>query len=131
MKVHTKTEQFRVSPETLFQFLSNIENMPKWATTYVKSLKKIGDDYKVVTPDGEMFQMFDINASTGVIDMYGGPTKEQTWRWPARVTTDNIGGSLFSFTCIQMPGQPDDIFEGQCRALDEEFKNIRRLVETK
>lgn len=129
MKVHTKTERFNVSPEKLFAFLSNIENLPKWATAYVKELKKVGSDYKVVTPMGEMYQMFDCDAKTGVIDMYGGLTKEEVWRWPARVATDNMGGSTFAFTCIQMPDQPDEAFEGQCHALDEEFKNIRRLVE--
>lgn len=128
MKVHTKTEHFSVSPEKLFSFLSNIENLPKWATTYVRELRKVGDDYKIMTPEGEMYQMFDCDKQTGTIDMYGGPTKEEVWRWPARVTTDNMGGSTFSFTCIQMPDQSDEAFDGQCRALDEEFKNIRRLV---
>lgn len=128
MKVHTQTEHFNVPPEKLYKFLSDIENLPKWATTYVKSLRKDGNDYKVMTPEGEVFQMFDCDESKGTIDMYGGPTKDQTWRWPSRVTSDNMGGSTYSFTCIQMPGQADDAFDGQCRALAEEFKNIRRLV---
>lgn len=130
MTAHTTTARFKASPEKLFDYVGTIENLPKWATGYCKSIRKDGDDYKIETPMGEMFQRFDVDAARGTIDMYGGPTKEAMWCWPARVTSDNMGGSVLAFTCVQMPDQPDTEFEGQCATLLEEFENIRRAVET-
>ena len=128
MKTHTTTQQFNVSPEELFAFLSEIENLPKWATAYALDLKKDGEDYKVTTPQGEMYQIIKANKDTKTIDLYGGPSKEQLWCWPSRVTADNMGGSVFAMTCIQMPDQSVEDFSGQCQTLQKEFENIRKLT---
>lgn len=128
MKVHTKTAHFNVSPEKLYAFISNIENLPKWATGYVLDLKKVGNDYKITTPAGELFEILDANAEQLTVDMYCGPTKEELWCWPARVMSDNMGGSIFAFTCIKMPDQDDNEFSAQLCELDKEFENIRKLV---
>lgn len=129
MTAHTTTAHYRVSPEKLFGFVSTIENLPKWATDYCKRIWKDGSDYKIETPMGEMFQRFDLDPKRGTIDMYGGPSKDAMWCWPARVTSDNMGGSVLVFTCIQMPAQSDAEFQGQCATLKEEFENIRKEVE--
>lgn len=129
MTAHTTTAHYKVSPERLFAFVSVIENLPKWATGYCKRVWKDGADYKIETPMGEMFQRFELDSKHGTIDMYGGPSKDAMWCWPVRVTSDNMGGSVLAFTCIQMPTQPDDEFQGQCATLKEELENIRNAVE--
>lgn len=129
MTVHTTTAHYKVSPEKLFDYVSNIENLPKWATGYCKKVWKDRSDYKIETPVGEMFQRFDPDRTRGTIDMYGGPTKDAMWCWPVRVTSDNMGGSVLAFTCIQMPTQPDTEFQGQCATLKEELENIRMAIE--
>jgi len=129
MSTHTQTSQFKSNPEKLFAFISNIENLPKWATAYVISMRKVDDDYIVTTPKGDMYQEIKSDIKTGVIDLYGGPSKDQMWVWPARVTSDNMGGSILAFSCIQMPNQSDEEFGMQCAALEEEFSNIRKLVD--
>ncbi len=128
MTSHATTAHYKATPEALFEFVSNIENLPKWATGFCKKIWKDGDDYKVETPMGEMFQRFEINQDLGIVDMYGGPTKDMMWCWPTRVTSDNMGGSVFSFTCIQMPDQADAEFEGQAITLVEELENIRKHI---
>ena len=128
MKVHTKTAHFDVAPEKLFDFISNVENLPKWATSYVLELKKVGSDYKIITPAGEMFEILETNKELGTIDMHCGPTKDQLWCWPARVMSDNMGGSILAFTCVKMPDQDDNEFHAQICELDKEFENIKRLV---
>jgi hypothetical protein len=39
-------------------------------------------------------------------------------------TQPGVGGSAFTFTMFQAPGQPDDEFEGQSRSLSREFDNL-------
>lgn len=129
MNVKTTTARFRVSPAELFDFFSQIENLPRWATGYCKAVRKDGEDWWITTPDGEVLQVFKSNAQLGTVDMYAGPNRDQLWCWPARITSDNMGGSVLAFTAIQMPGQPDDVFDGQCAQLSLEFENIRNLIE--
>ena len=128
MSVHTTNARFKASPEKLFDYVSKIENLPEWATGYCKKVWQDGDDYKIETPVGEMYQRIESDPKLGTIDMYSGPTKDMMWYWPARVTSDNMGGSLLTFTCVQMPDQADSEFEGQCATLLEEFENIRRNI---
>lgn len=129
MKSHTQTKIFSATRETVFAFLSDIRNLPKWATGFAKELKEIDGAYKVVTPQGEIFFHMESNAGTGTIDMYGGPTKEQMAYFPSRVLAMPENKSAYTFTNFQWPGIPEEVFAAQNGTLAEEFENIRKHVE--
>lgn len=129
MNNRTKTVTFNAPKEKVFDYLSNIENLPKWATAFCRTLKKVGNDYKVTTPDGEVYFWIDADKKSGVLDMFGGLSKEGAACWPARVAGFPDNTSVLIFTAVQSPEVPDEIFETQCKSLDEEFENIRLAVE--
>lgn len=128
MTLHTKSAHYAVTPDQLFAYLSNIENLPDWAVTFANSIRKDGDDYLVKNAGGELFVHFKTDAATGVIDIYAGPSVDMMWCWPTRVTADNMGGSVYTFTCVKMPQQSDEEFDGQLCALAEELDIIRSKV---
>ena len=129
MKTSTHTLPLDSSKEAAFDFLSRIENLPKWATMFCLELKKDSQgQHKVVTPDGEIFFRIEADKRTGTIDMYGGPTESQMAYWPARVVERPGRGSLFIFTAMQYPGVSDEVFAGQCEGLQQEFAHIERHV---
>lgn len=130
MKTHTAIAQYKASPEKLFTLLSKEENLPKWAVNFCADIEHRAGDYVITTKAGEEL-LFKIEAdpNTGTIDMASGPSKEQMWKSPTRVVSDNTGGSLFIFTFVQPPGMPDDVYEAGCEGLDVEFEVIRSLVE--
>jgi len=127
MKTSTKTVHLNAAPDHVFGYLSKVENLPKWATNYCTEVKREGADYKLLTQNGEMFMRIDSDATTGVVDMVGGPHKDQMAPWPARVAALPDGSSLFVFTCLQMPGVSDEEFAQQCTSLDEEFEGLQKL----
>lgn len=129
MNNRTKTATFNAPKERVFDYISNVENLPKWATAFCRELKKVGKDYKVTTPDGEVYFWIDSDKKSGVVDMFGGPSKETAACWPARVAGLPDNTSVLTFTAVQMPGVPDELFDMQCKSLEEEFENIRRAVE--
>jgi hypothetical protein len=129
MNTRTHTATFKARQETVFGFLSDVENLPTWATAFCRGLRKEGSDYKVETPDGEVFFRIDHDAKTGVVDMTSGPTKDQMMTYPIRVAALPDGSSLLTFTTIQPPEMPDEAFAAMCVALEGEFDNIRRAVE--
>ncbi len=129
MTVHTTTGHFNAPVKKVYDFLSKVENLPKWATSYCTGVRKENGDYIITTPQGEMIQIFECNEATGTIDMMCGPTKEELWCWPVRVISDNLDGTVVAFTCIQMPDQKEEEFAQECASLRSEFENIKQQLE--
>jgi hypothetical protein len=110
--------------EEVFEYLSDIERLPEWATEFARRLKREGDRYKVVNNLGEYFFEIDADPDTGVIDMYAGPEPERMALFPTRVVGLPDGRSAYTFTMFQGPEMPDELFASQHESLKREFRNI-------
>ena len=129
MNSKTVTLILNAPKSKVFSFISNIENLPKWATEFCKELKKDGDKYKVIScnPDaGELFFSIRSDQATGVVDMFAGPTAEQMSIFPTRVVELSDNASVYIFTMFQTPGMSDELFNAQYNSLTKEFGNIRQ-----
>jgi hypothetical protein len=126
MQHRTVTAVLEAPTDQVFGYLSQIENLPRWATEFARELKYGDGKAKVVNGLGEFYFSIDADADTGVIDMYAGTTEEELSLFPTRVIELPEGRSAFSFTMFQAPGMPDELFESQYQALLREFDNIRR-----
>ena len=71
--------------ETVFEYMSDIDKLPEWATEFARELKREGADYKVVNGLGEFYFEIKADSATGVIDMFAGPTKIR-WRSSQRAS---------------------------------------------
>ena len=65
-------------------YMSDIEQLPEWATEFARELRREGDDYKVVNGLGEFYFTIAADADSGVIDMFAGPTKDAMAVFPTR-----------------------------------------------
>jgi len=126
METRTVTTLLEAPRERVFDYLSRIENLPRWATEFARELKYEDGKAKVVNGLGEFYFSIDADPDTGVIDMYAGPTEEELGLFPTRVVGLSDGRSAYSFTMFQAPGMPDELFESQYRSLLREFDNIHR-----
>jgi hypothetical protein len=124
MRSETVTTVLDADRETVFSYLADIENLPKWATEFARELKRDGEDYKVVNGLGEFFFAIHADPDTGVLDMYAGPDKEQMALFPTRVVGLPDGRTAYTFTMFQGPGMADELFESQYESLKREFTNI-------
>jgi hypothetical protein len=52
------------------------------------------------------------------------PREDALQLFPTRVVPLGDGGSAFTFTMFQAPGQPDEQFEGQYHSLLREFEML-------
>jgi len=116
--------------EEVFAFLSNVDNLPKWATDFAQELKYEDGQAKVVNGLGEFYVRIDADAKTGVIDMYAGPSEAELALFPTRVVALGDSKSAYSFTMFKAPGMPDELFESQYESLRREFDNIRARFAT-
>jgi hypothetical protein len=124
MRSETVTTVLDADRETVFSYLADIENLPKWATEFAHELKRDGEDYKVVNGLGEFFFAIHADPDTGVLDMYAGPDKEQMALFPTRVVGLPDGRTAYTFTMFQGPEIADELFESQYESLKREFTNI-------
>ena len=124
MTSRTVTAVFPIPKERVFSYLADIANLPRWATEFARELKVVDGRHKVVNGLGEFFFELRADSDTGVIDMLAGPNPEALALFPARVVGLPDGGSAFTFTMFQAPGQPDEQFEGQYQSLLREFDNL-------
>jgi hypothetical protein len=126
MQTRTVTAILDASKDRVFRYLSQIENLPHWATEFARELRYEDGQAKVVNGLGEFYFSIDADNRTGVIDMYAGPTEQELRLFPTRVVELPGGRSAYSFTMFQTPGMPDKLFEAQYQSLLREFDNIRR-----
>jgi hypothetical protein len=112
----------------VFDYLSDIERLPAWATEFARQLRREGDDYKVVNGLGEFSFAIEADRRTGVIDMFAGPSKQRMAVFPTRAVPLPEGRTAYSFTMFQGAGMSDELFDAQHASLHREFANIERAL---
>ena len=125
MRHATVTTVIAAPRDAVFEYIADIENLPRWATEFARELKRDGEDYKVVNGLGEFYFEIKADPQTGVIDMFAGPSTDQMAIFPTRVVALPDGSTAFSFTMFQGPDMPDELFESQHESLKREFTNIQ------
>lgn len=128
MRSETVTTVLHAPPRRVFEYMSDIRNLPEWATEFARELREQDGEFRVVNNLGEF--VFEIRADeeTGVIDMYAGPTRDELAVFPTRVVELPDGRTSYSFTMFQGPGMPDELFESQHESLVREFANIEAIL---
>ena len=125
MRAETVTVVLDAPREKVFDYLAEIDNLPDWADEFARELRREGADYKVVNNLGEFFFEIRAERSSGVIDMFAGPTKSEMAVFPTRAIDLPGGRTAYSFTMFQGPEMPDELFESQHASLQRELENVR------
>ena len=125
MRSRTVTAVFPAPKERVFEYMSDIDNLPRWATEFARELKRDNGDYKVVNNLGEFYFEIRADERTGVIDMLAGPSKDQLALFPTRTVGLPGDQTAYMFTMFQAPGMPSELFESQYESLKREFENIK------
>lgn len=126
MRHHTVTTTLTTPSDVVFAYLADIEKLPEWASEFARELKLVDGRHKVVNGLGEFFLEIRADPESGVIDMLAGPDEDALICFPTRVVATPAGGSAFTFTMFQAPGQPDEQFENQHASLVREFENLEQ-----
>jgi hypothetical protein len=125
MEHRTVTAVLDAPKDEVFDYLSQVENLPAWATEFARELKYEDGKAKVVNGLGEFYFTIAADPKTGVIDMFSGPAEDDLAVFPTRVVELPGGRSAFTFTMFKAPEMPDELFESQYRSLLRELENLR------
>ena len=125
MRSETVTTVLDAPANDVYEYLSNVENLPEWANEFARELKWRDGEAIVSNGLGEFVFRIEADPETGVIDMLAGPTPDEFALFPTRVVELTEEKTAFTFTMFQPPGMPNELFESQHASLQREFENIR------
>ena len=115
-----------VQKDKVFAFLSDIKNLPKWSTKFVKKIILTDGKYKAITPIGEVFIRLVTNEKAGLIDIYAGPTEDNMTPAYLRIISLPDGTSAIMFTFFQYASTSDTVWKIFCEWIKVEVENIKK-----
>lgn len=127
MKSVTESCVILESKDTVFEFLSNFENMPKWSTQFVQQTKIIDGKKKAMTPLGEVFVRIDSDKKSGIIDIYAGSSESEMNPAFLRVISFSNNSCGVTFTFFKWPQTTDQMWEMFCDWIKIEVDNIKKI----
>jgi hypothetical protein len=116
-------------PADVYAFVTNVENFPRWATSFVRSARKTPDGWVVETTEGPMGLEYVAKNDLGVLDHIVRPAPGVAIHVPMRVVP-NGGGSEVIFTLMQFPGMPPEKFERDIGMVTRDLATLKRLLES-
>jgi hypothetical protein len=110
MNIRTIAVTVSAPRDTVFSFLADIENLPKWAGVWCEQLALQRGRWWALTAEGEQVLDLETSAGTGVIDLRAGPAPEQMTLVPIRVLALSSRRTLVSFLVIESPDQSAEAY---------------------
>jgi hypothetical protein len=124
MNTQTFTITVSASRDTVFNFLADIENLPKWAGGYCERLTLQRGRWWALTVEGEQVVDMETSAGTGVLDLRAGPLPEHMTLTPLRVIALSARRTLVSILLIESPDQGAEVFARRCRIFREAMQGM-------
>ena len=110
MNIHPLTVTVSAPRDTVFNFLADIENLPRWAGAWCERLALQRGRWWALTSEGEQVMDMETSAGTGVIDLRAGMSPERFRLMPIRVVALSTRRTLVSFLVIEGPDETNDAF---------------------
>ena len=119
----------RRSPGDVYEYASNPENLPYWASGLARSaVSKDGDTWVVQAPFGRVKIRFAGKNAFGVMDHDVELETGMIVHNPMRVVP-NGDGSEFIFTLFRRPGMSNEQFAEDKLAVERDLETLRDILE--
>ena len=127
MNCDTQQITIEVERDELFEFLSNPENMAKWATGICSGVRQVGDEWVAETMMGDVKLKMVSDKELGVIDYHILPPVPVQIALYCRVLKNNLG-SEFIVSYFQIPILPN--FEAQKKMVTKAINKLKEIAES-
>ncbi len=115
-------------PKKVYELVSNLEHLPRWATTFCRSIARNGSEWVLQTPQGPMRMRIALPNSWGVVDHYVIPSPGVEVYVPMRIVP-HLGGSEVLFTLFRQPNMTDASYAEDARLVEQDLQSLKRLLE--
>lgn len=120
----------RRSPDEVYDFASNPQNLPKWAAGLSEtSIEKAGDAWVCDSPMGRVKVKFAERNSFGILDHEVIlPSGEVNYN-PFRVFANGLHSEVV-FTLFRRPQMSEQDFEGDSSQVAQDLASLKRILES-
>lgn len=128
MEMDTATTVLDAPAERTFDFVSDLANLPRWATEFARDPRPEGKHLKIETPGGPATVEIAADPRSRVVDFIVRPHAGGKAVFPSRVVELPGGKSGYVFTVPRAPGETEEDLRAAVASLRREFENLRKLV---
>lgn len=114
--------------DEVYSFVSNPENLPKWATGLGGSIKMVNGEWIADTPMGKVKIKFAEENKFGILDHEVVLESGVKINNPMRVIANGKGSEIF-FTLIRQPEASDEKFAQDAQWVEKDLKILKGLLE--
>jgi len=115
-------------PQAVYSFVSDPENLPKWATGLGGSLRKVNGEWIADSPMGKIKIKFAEKNTFGILDheivLESGVKIDN----PMRVIANGEGSEIF-FTLLRQPDMSDEKFAEDAKWVEKDLRILKGLLE--
>lgn len=130
MRTNTTSIEINARPSDVFAFLADGDKLPVWAIGFAKAAERDGDLWLITLSSGDRLPVrIDADSAMGVIDFVSLPAPGVEAPGFTRVVPHG-DGSVYTFTMLQTPEVPDELFAAQAAELDRELIVLKAHLET-
>ena len=124
----TLSVSIRCSPGKVYEFVTNPENLPKWAQGLGQSVRKQGPDWIVDTRQGPMKIRFADQNRFGVMDHYVITPSGVEVYVPMRVLSNGSGSEVI-FTLFRLPDMSDEKYAEDMQLVERDLRGLKDILE--
>lgn len=115
--------------KSVYAFVSDLQNLPKWAKAFCLSIKKENADTWIgQTPQGEVRFKMTTKNTFGVLDHTVIPAPGVEVYVPMRVVANGEGSEII-FTLFKMPNMSDEQFARDQGLVQQDLASLKEVLE--
>ncbi len=116
------------TPAKVYEFVSNAENLPVWATTFVRSIRQVKGEWVIETAQGPAKIRIAPKNESGILDHTIQTAAGDEVFVPMRVVPNGDGSEVL-FTLFHMPGMTDEAFAADATMVEQDLQTLKKLME--
>jgi hypothetical protein len=124
----TLTVSINCPAAQVYEFVSNPQNLPRWAKGLCKSVRQSDTDWIVETPQEPTKIRFAPKNDFGVLDHYVSPSPGVEIYVPMRVVPNGAGSEII-FTVFRSPEMSDEQFAEDIGLVERDLETLERVLE--
>jgi hypothetical protein len=116
-------------PKIVYEFVFNLENLPKWASKAFQSIKHVESEWIAETPQGSAKVSLTHRNDFGVLDHHVSLSSLGVEVYiPMRVVQNGVGSEVI-FTLFHTTHMTEEQFAQDMRMVEQDLKNLKNIIE--
>ena len=130
LKSRSLTVSINCDTKTVYEFVFNLENLPKWASKAFQSIKQDNDEWIAETAQGSAKISLTQRNDFGVLDHYVKLSSLGVEVYvPMRVVQNGIDVSEVILTLFYATHMSEEKFAQDIRMVERDLKNLKSIIE--